>query len=83
MQSLARGTGNVESDYLNGEISAIAHRCGLLAPINTRVPSIARRAAARDQRPGSLGAEQLARLLDEGLTASGSAVGQRDQPGPA
>jgi 2-dehydropantoate 2-reductase len=62
-QSLARGTGNVESDYLNGEIAQIAHRNGLLAPINTRMASLARVAAARGQKPGSTNADELARAL--------------------
>ena len=31
-QSLQRGTGNIETDYLNGEIVMIAHHAGLDAP---------------------------------------------------
>jgi len=65
-QSLARGTGNVESDYLNGEISAIAHRIGIDAPINSRVASLARMAAARGQRPGDVSVGELASLLGLG-----------------
>ena len=33
-QSLTRGTGNVETDYLNGELVRIARQHGLEAPIN-------------------------------------------------
>ncbi|HYP44902.1 MAG TPA: 2-dehydropantoate 2-reductase N-terminal domain-containing protein [Propionibacteriaceae bacterium] len=62
-QSLSRGTGNVESDYLNGEISLIAHRLGQSAPINAGVAALARRAAARGQRPGSISVDELSRLL--------------------
>ena len=36
-QSLQRGTGNIETDYLNGEIVMIAHRLGIEAPINKRL----------------------------------------------
>jgi 2-dehydropantoate 2-reductase len=62
-QSLTRGTGNVETDYLNGEIAAIAHQIGQDAPINARLAALGRRAAATGQRPGELSAEQVAELL--------------------
>jgi 2-dehydropantoate 2-reductase len=62
-QSLTRGTGNVETDYLNGEIAAIAHGIGRDAPINARLAALGRRAAATGQRPGELSAEQVAELL--------------------
>jgi 2-dehydropantoate 2-reductase len=62
-QSLARGTGNVESDYLNGEIVQIAHRNDFNAPINTLVASLARRAAVRGQKPGSVSATELEETL--------------------
>ncbi|MET0694382.1 MAG: 2-dehydropantoate 2-reductase N-terminal domain-containing protein [Propionibacteriaceae bacterium] len=62
-QSLTRGTGNVESDYLNGEIAQIAHAHGLAAPINSRIASLARRAAADGQKPGSVSADELAEAL--------------------
>lgn len=62
-QSLIRGTGNVETDYLNGEIAAIAHRIGSAAPLNATLASLARRAAAERRKPGDLSADELARLL--------------------
>ena len=62
-QSLTRGTGNVESDYLNGEIVRLAHQLGLSAPVNTRVASLARQAAATGQKPGSISAHELAEAL--------------------
>lgn len=62
-QSLTRGTGSVESDYLNGEIAQIAHRNGFNAPINARVASMARLAAARGDKPGSISAAQLREAL--------------------
>lgn len=63
-QSLTRGTGNVETDYLNGEIAQIAHSHGLTAPINAGVASAARLAAARGQKPGAVTADELAELLN-------------------
>jgi 2-dehydropantoate 2-reductase len=62
-QSLQRGTGNIETDYLNGEIVAIAHRAGLQAPINERLAMLARRAAASGAKPGDMSAAELAKLL--------------------
>lgn len=62
-QSLVRGTGNVETDYLNGEIVAIAHRIGREAPLNARLAALARRAAATGAQPGDLSADELAHLL--------------------
>lgn len=62
-QSLARGTGTIETDYLNGEIVRIAHAHGLTAPINARVATLARAAARSGQRPGAISADELAREL--------------------
>lgn len=62
-QSLARGTGTIETDYLNGEIVLLAHACGATAPINSRVAALARQAAAQGRSPGSLTPEELQRLL--------------------
>jgi 2-dehydropantoate 2-reductase len=64
-QSLQRGTGNIETDYLNGEIVMIAHRAGLEAPMNERLAILARRAAATGAKPGDMSAEQLAKLLQQ------------------
>jgi 2-dehydropantoate 2-reductase len=62
-QSLTRGTGNVETDYLNGEIALIAHRTGHEAPINARLALLARQAAATGLRPGGMSADELAEQL--------------------
>jgi 2-dehydropantoate 2-reductase len=62
-QSLTRGTGNIETDYLNGEIVKIAHEIGLEAPINARLAHLARQATARGAQPGDLSADELAALL--------------------
>ncbi len=62
-QSLARGTGNVETDYLNGEIALLARRQGVSAPINATMASLVRVAAATGQKPGALSVEELAERL--------------------
>nr|WP_269778559.1 ketopantoate reductase C-terminal domain-containing protein [Microlunatus antarcticus] len=62
-QSLQRGTGNVETDYLNGEIARIAHGIGQEAPYNARLASLVRQAAARGQQPGAVTAAEVAEAL--------------------
>jgi len=62
-QSLARGTGDSEVDYLSGEISALAHRIGRTAPINAGLARLTRRAARTGARPGDLSPADLRREL--------------------
>lgn len=62
-QSLARATGGIETDYLNGEIAAIARRNGFDAPLNAGLARIAREAATASLRPGSLSLEDVRRKL--------------------
>jgi 2-dehydropantoate 2-reductase len=63
-QSLARGTGNVETDYLNGEIVRLAHRVGASAPINAALTRAAREAAGVGMAPGGYTAQQLNDLVN-------------------
>jgi 2-dehydropantoate 2-reductase len=67
-QSLTRGTGNVETDYLNGELVRIARRHGREAPINATMATLVRQAAARGDRPGDLSLEQLTQMLSPWVT---------------
>ncbi len=62
-QSMARGTGDIETDYLNGEIALIARRHGIEAPINAGIARLARQASAAGQAPGAITAAELAGLL--------------------
>ena len=64
-QSLQRGTGNIETDYLNGEIVMIAHRIGMEAPINEQLAMLARRAATNGAKPGDINVDQLTVLLQQ------------------
>ncbi|MDG4663788.1 2-dehydropantoate 2-reductase N-terminal domain-containing protein [Mycobacterium sp. 236(2023)] len=61
-QSLARKSGSVETDYLNGEIARIAHRHGATAPLNALLARLTREAAASGKGPGVYTVEDLARL---------------------
>jgi 2-dehydropantoate 2-reductase len=68
---LTRQTGNVETDFFNGEIVRIAHRHGIAAPLNTALARAARATVQRGLGPGRYSAEQLAELLgDNGITAT-------------
>ena len=66
-QSLSRNTGNVETDFLNGEIVRLAHRHGITAPLNAALAGAARLAVRDGVGPGHYSAEQLAELV--GFTA--------------
>ena len=65
-QSLTRRTGDIETDYLNGEIARLAHRHGLNAPLNATLARLGRRAARAGRRPGELSPDDLARELGLG-----------------
>ncbi len=62
-QSLSRRTGNVETDYLNGEIVRLANRLGVSAPINAALTRAARAAADAGEGPGGFTAQQLSDLV--------------------
>ncbi|MEV6006500.1 2-dehydropantoate 2-reductase N-terminal domain-containing protein [Streptomyces sp. NPDC051976] len=65
-QSLARGTGSIEADYLNGEIVLLGRRLGLPTPVNEALQRTAD-TFARDRRgPGSLTAAEAAALIGAG-----------------
>ena len=53
-QSLDRGTGTIETDWLNGEIVALGRRHGVATPANAAVQVLARRAARDGAAAGSL-----------------------------
>ncbi|MFI7003266.1 ketopantoate reductase family protein [Nocardia sp. NPDC050175] len=58
-QSLARGTGSIETDYLNGEIVLLGRLHGVPAPVNERICEVADTFAREGRAPGSLPAAEL------------------------
>jgi 2-dehydropantoate 2-reductase len=62
-QSLSRNTGNVETDFFNGEIVRLAHRHGIAAPINAALARAARSAVRNGPGANRYSAAQLAELL--------------------
>jgi 2-dehydropantoate 2-reductase len=53
-QSLARGTGTVEADYLNGEIVLLGRLHGVPTPVNETARRLVLQAAAAKLAPGSM-----------------------------
>jgi 2-dehydropantoate 2-reductase len=51
-QSVTRGTGNVETDYLNGEIVLIGRQLRIPTPFNETIQTLARTSANQSLRPG-------------------------------
>ncbi len=62
-QSLARSTGAIETDYLNGEIVLLGRMCGVPTPANAAIQRWANALALHHRPPGSVDeAEILAEL---------------------
>lgn len=61
-QSLARGTGSVEGDFLNGEIVLLGRLHGVPAPLNEAVQHRLGLAAERREAPGGANIEELLRI---------------------
>ncbi|MFH8293721.1 ketopantoate reductase family protein [Streptomyces sp. NPDC018059] len=58
-QSLARGAGSIETDYLNGELVLLGREHGVPTPVNAALQAAARESVRQAQEPGGLTAEEL------------------------
>ncbi len=58
-QSLARGTGAIETDYLNGEIVLIGRLHDVPTPINAALSELAARYASSGAPPGGLSVDEV------------------------
>lgn len=63
-QSLIRGTGDIETDYLNGEICLLGRLHGVPTPANAVLQRLANALARRRGAPGSLAADEVRRLIE-------------------
>lgn len=63
-QSVVRGAGSVETDYLNGEIALLARQHGLRAPTNELLQGLAQTTLRDGHRPGWVTASELLARLD-------------------
>ncbi|MGO9559521.1 MAG: ketopantoate reductase family protein [Acidimicrobiales bacterium] len=59
-QSLERGTGNIEADYLNGEIVLLGRIHGVPTPVNAYLQQLANRLAQQRGPAGSVPIEEIA-----------------------
>jgi 2-dehydropantoate 2-reductase len=53
-QSVARASGRIETDYLNGEIVLLGRLHGVATPVNEALQALAARLARERGRPGSV-----------------------------
>ena len=61
-QSLARGAGSIEAEYLNGEIVLLGRLHGVPTPVNAVLQDAAVGAASRCDPPGTSSVEELSEL---------------------
>ncbi|MBM7788816.1 ketopantoate reductase family protein [Tenggerimyces flavus] len=62
-QSLARGTGSIEADYLNGEIVLLGRLHGVETPVNELARRLANQAARAGTPPGSFTPDRILELV--------------------
>lgn len=70
-QSLARGTGSVEADFLNGEIVLLGRLSGVPTPVNALLQRLAAEFAAAGREPGTLPEEEILGRLPGGPPGEG------------
>ncbi len=58
-QSLERGTGSIETDFLNGEVSLLGALHGVPTPYNRMLQNVAAEAAREERKPGSYSVDAL------------------------
>jgi len=62
-QSLARGTGNIEAEALNGDVVKLGRSLGVETPYNEVLWRVAEEMAANGDKPGRYSAEDLLRMV--------------------
>ncbi|MEX2247008.1 MAG: 2-dehydropantoate 2-reductase N-terminal domain-containing protein [Dehalococcoidia bacterium] len=65
-QSLARATGSIETDFLNGEIALLGRLHGVPTPVNAMLQEVADRLARERREPGSRTVGELRQALAAG-----------------
>ena len=65
LQSLLRATGDIEADYLNGEIVQLGRLHGIPTPVNAAVQQIGIRLISAEIEPRSLTADSVRKLVNE------------------
>ena len=67
-QSLQRGTGDVEADFLNGEVVRLGRLHGVPTPHNEVLQEVANAMAARHEAPGKYTVQDLEQMVRERTT---------------
>ena len=62
-QSMQRGTGDIETEYLNGEISWLGRMHGVATPANDACVKLGRELIRRGQGPGLMNVAEFERLI--------------------
>jgi 2-dehydropantoate 2-reductase len=62
-QSLTRGTGSIEADFLNGEIVLLGREHGVPTPVNEMLQRLANQAAQERRAPGTVTPGEIAALI--------------------
>ncbi|MEV7084656.1 2-dehydropantoate 2-reductase N-terminal domain-containing protein [Streptomyces sp. NPDC093085] len=70
-QSLSRGTGTIEADYLNGEITLLGRLHGIPTPVNATLQQTANLFARERRTAGSMSVADLTALVDTAAAAAG------------
>lgn len=63
-QSVERGTGSVEADYLNGEIALLGRLHGVPTPVNRALQDLANQVARSGKKPGIMSPDALLAMID-------------------
>ena len=66
LQSIMRGTGDIETDCLNGEIVLLGRLHGVPTPVNAAVQALGNRLVNENMAPGSMTIEELSLLVENG-----------------
>ena len=69
-QSLRRGTGDIETDYLNGEIVFLGRMHGVATPANAMLQQLARELAITRTAPGSIPVSTILERLERSASMS-------------
>ena len=63
-QSLTKGTGNIEAEFLNGDIVKLGRFLKIETPYNEILWKVAEAMAAKDEKPGRYSAEELIKMVN-------------------
>jgi 2-dehydropantoate 2-reductase len=64
-QSLARGSGSIEADFLNGEVVLVGRLHGVPTPVNEAFRRLANRMARRGEQPGTIELSEVEAMVAE------------------